>query len=238
MKRRHLLAAATAGLAMPAVLRAQGVAGAPRTLRFIPQSDLTVLDPHWTTAYVTRNHGFMVFDTLYGTNGAYEPSPQMVAGHTVENDGKLWRLTLRPGLLFHDGTPVLARDCVASMRRWARQDAFGQALMAATDELSADGDRAIVFRLKQPVPAAAGGAGQDHHLHARHDAGAPGDDRRVDAGAGDGGQRPVPLRGRRARARLAGASTASSTGTSRCRPACRIGPPGPRSCISTGWSGT
>ncbi len=152
MKRRHLLAAGAAGLAMPGVVRAQGTPGASRLLKFIPQSDLTVLDPHWTTAYVTRNHGFMVFDTLYGTNGAYEPSPQMVAGHTVEGDGTLWRLTLRDGLLWHDGTPVLARDCVASIRRWAKKDGFGQALMAATDELSTDGDKVILFRLKHPFP--------------------------------------------------------------------------------------
>jgi peptide/nickel transport system substrate-binding protein len=118
MKRRTFLAAAAAGLAMPAVVRAQGTPGSSALLKFIPQSDLTVLDPHWTTAYVTRNHAFMVFDTLYGTNGTYEPSPQMVAGHTVDDDGKLWRLTLRDGLLWHDGTPVLARDCVASIKRW------------------------------------------------------------------------------------------------------------------------
>src|SRR5947209_676590 len=112
MKRRHLLTAGAASLAMPAILRAQGTPGATQTLKFIPQADLTVLDPHWTTAYVTRNHGFMVFDTLYGTDGQYKPSPQMLAGGSTEDGGKLWRLTLRDGLMFHDGTPVLARDCV------------------------------------------------------------------------------------------------------------------------------
>jgi peptide/nickel transport system substrate-binding protein len=65
----------------------------------------------------------MVFDTLYGQNGSFAASPQMVAGHTTENDGKLWKLTLREGLLWHDGTPVLARDCVASIKRWAKRDA-------------------------------------------------------------------------------------------------------------------
>jgi peptide/nickel transport system substrate-binding protein len=74
----------------------------------------------------------------------------MVAGHVVENDGKTWKLTLREGLLFHDGERVLARDCVASVRRWGARDAFGQALMARTDELSAPDDRTIVFRLKRP----------------------------------------------------------------------------------------
>ena len=156
MQRRALLTGAAglgvAALSRPAVLRAQGTPGASQLLKFIPQADLTVLDPHWTTAYVTRNHGFMVFDTLYGTNGAYEPSPQMVAGDTTENDGTLWRLTLRDRLVFHDGTPVLARDCVASIKRWGKKDGFGQALLAATDDVSADGDRVIVFRLKHPFP--------------------------------------------------------------------------------------
>jgi peptide/nickel transport system substrate-binding protein len=142
------LAASAAALAMPAIARAQG----GRVLKFIPQADLTVLDPIWTTAYVTRNHAFMVFDTLYGQDSSYKASPQMVAGHVVENDGRLWKLTLRDGLKWHDGERVLARDCVASVQRWGRRDAFGQALLAATDELSAPDDRTIQFRLKKPFP--------------------------------------------------------------------------------------
>ncbi len=147
MHRRTLLAAA-AGLAAPRIVRAQ----ARTTLRFIPQSDLTALDPVWTSVYVTRNHAYLVFDTLYGQDGAFRIQPQMVEGHATENEGRLWRLTLRPGLHFHDGTPVLARDAVASIRRWARRDAFGQTLMAATDELSAPDDRIVQFRLKAPFP--------------------------------------------------------------------------------------
>jgi peptide/nickel transport system substrate-binding protein len=149
MQRRTFLAAASAAtLALPAIARAQ----AATTLRFIPQIDLAFLDPHWTTAYVTRNHGYMVFDTLYGMDGNFKTSPQMVEGHTVENDGKLWRLTLRPGLMWHDGTPVLARDCVASIKRWAKRDSFGDTLMQTTDELSAPDDKTIQFRLKKPFP--------------------------------------------------------------------------------------
>lgn len=148
MKRRSFLTGAAAGLALPSIARPQG----SRVLKFIPQSDVTVLDPVWTTAYVTRNHGFMVFDTLYGLDSHYQASPQMVAGHVIENDGKLWKLTLRDGLKFHDGQPVLGRDCVASIQRWGKRDAFGQALLAATDELSAPDDKAIQFRLKKPFP--------------------------------------------------------------------------------------
>lgn len=142
------LPASRSPLALPQIGRAE----AGRTIKFIPQADLTVLDPHWTTAYVTRNHGFMVFDTLEGQDGSYRSSPQMVEGHTVSDDGRTWRLTLRPGLRFHGNEPVRAQDCVASIQRRGSRDGFGQALLAATDTLTADGDRVIVFRLKRPFP--------------------------------------------------------------------------------------
>src|SRR5580700_10507336 len=143
MQRRTLIAAA-ATLAAPRIARAQA---ADRVLKFVPQSDVAVLDPIWTTAYVTRNHGYMIFDTLFGTDGAFKASPQMAAGMTTENDGKLVRITLRDGLKFHDGAPVLARDCVASIQRWAKRDTFGQTLLQFTDELSAADDKTIQFRL-------------------------------------------------------------------------------------------
>jgi len=149
MKRRSFLATAAAGAALaPSVVRAQK----QTTLKFIPQIDLAFLDPHWTTAYITRNHGYMVFDTLYGVDGSYRAQPQMVQGHTVENDGKLWKLTLRDGMLWHDGEKVLARDCAASIKRWAKRDSLGDALMSATDELYAPDDKTIQFRLKRPFP--------------------------------------------------------------------------------------
>ena len=153
MQRRTFIAATAATLAAPSLAAAQNT----RVLKFIPQADLTVLDPMWTTAYVTRNHGFMVYDTLFGQNAKYEPSPQMLEGFTTENDGKLWTLKLRDGLMFHDNTPVRAIDCVTSLQRWGKRDAFGGALMAATDEISARDDKTIVFRMKRPfalLPAA------------------------------------------------------------------------------------
>jgi peptide/nickel transport system substrate-binding protein len=151
MNRRQLLAS---GAATAVTLFAPNIARAAdsKVLRFIPQADLAVLDPVWTTAYVTRNHGMMVFDTLFGQDLAYQPQPQMVKGVVTGNDGKNWTLTLRDGLRFHDNTPVLARDCVASIERWGKRDAFGQALLAATDELSAPDDMTIAFRLKRPFP--------------------------------------------------------------------------------------
>ena len=153
LSRRTLLGAAAASVAAPA-LPAQAVVAPDRqrVLRFVPQSDLAVLDPIWTQAYVTRNHALMVFDTLYGLDDAYRPTPQMVQGHQVAQDGLQWDLTLRDGLLWHDGTPVLARDAVVSIRRWGARDSFGQTLLAVTDELSAPDDRTIRFRLKRPFP--------------------------------------------------------------------------------------
>jgi peptide/nickel transport system substrate-binding protein len=149
VSRRAILGAAGAStLGLPNIARA----ATQTTLRFIPVIDLTFVDPIYAGAFVTRNHGYMVYDTLYGMNLAMEPSPQMLSGHLVSEDGRQWDLSLRDGLLWHDGSKVLARDCTASIRRWAKRDAFGAALMDATDELSAPDDRTIRFRLKRPFP--------------------------------------------------------------------------------------
>ena len=151
MKRRSLLkglGAAGVGLAAPSIAAAQGA----RVLKFIPHADLTVLDPIWTTAYITRNHGYLVYDTLFGMDSDYKTTPQMAEGMTVENDGKLVRITLRDGLKFHDGEKVLARDCVASIQRWGKRDTFGQTLMSVTDEVTAPDDKTIQFRLKRAFP--------------------------------------------------------------------------------------
>ena len=147
MKRRTFLAAGAATLAAPHLATA-----APKVLKFIPEGDLSMLDPVWTTATNARNHGYLVFDTLWGQDDTYAMQPQMVAGHVVENDGKEWTITLREGLKFHDNEPVCARDAVASIRRFSARDAFGQALMAVTDELAAIDDRRFRFRLKKPFP--------------------------------------------------------------------------------------
>jgi peptide/nickel transport system substrate-binding protein len=154
MQRREVLkgalaSAAATGLGAPAV--AQGIA-ANRVLRFVPQSNPGSLDPVWTTAYVTRNHGMLVYDTLYGSDAALNVHPQMAAGHVEEDGGRTVIITLREGLKFHDGEKVRAADCIASITRWWRRDPMGQAAAAATDEVSALDDRRIRFRLKAPYP--------------------------------------------------------------------------------------
>ncbi len=148
MERRKFLAASAAALAVPAVVRAANAS----TIRFVPEADLVILDPVVTPAAQTREHAYLVYDTLYGLDDDFRPQPQMVEGATTGNDGTLWKLTLRDGLKFHDGTKVLARDCAASIRRWGARDAFGQALLARTDEVSFQDDRTITIRLRQPFP--------------------------------------------------------------------------------------
>jgi peptide/nickel transport system substrate-binding protein len=151
MERRAFLAGA-ATLALPAIARAE----ATRVIKFTPEADLAILDPIWTTASQTTQHSFLNYDTLWGQDSDYRPQPQMLEGHTVDDDGKLWRLKLRDGLKWHDGEPVLARDCAASIRRWARRDTFGQAFLAASDDIGTEDDRTIVLRMKYsfPVPDA------------------------------------------------------------------------------------
>ncbi|QCI67864.1 ABC transporter substrate-binding protein [Phreatobacter stygius] len=151
MDRRRFLHVSSAGLAAMAAPRLALGAG-QRVLKFVPHADLSVIDPTWNNAYVTRNHGYMVFDTLFGQDGNFQPQPQMLDGFSTEDDGKRWVLKLRDGLTFHDGSKVLARDCVASLARWGKRDDFGKSLFAATEELSATDDRTIVFRLKRPYP--------------------------------------------------------------------------------------
>src|SRR6516225_3936109 len=151
MRRRDLLKAAGASLGAFAAPRI-GLAEKTNKLIFVPTEDLSVLDPHFAGPRSRRTHAYLVFDTLYGIDTNWTAQPQMVEGHQVEEDGLIWTLTLRDGLRFHDKEPVLARDVVASIRRFAARIAFADALMAATEELSAPDDRTLRFRLKRPFP--------------------------------------------------------------------------------------
>jgi peptide/nickel transport system substrate-binding protein len=148
MRRRDLLKAVGASLATFAAPRI-GRAERTNKLVFAPAADLSLLDPVVTGYRPTRNHAYLVFDTLYGIDTSWAAQPQMVEGHQVEEDGLVWTLTLRDGLHIHDEEPVLARDAVASIRRYAARISFAGALMAATEELSAPDDRTVRFRLSR-----------------------------------------------------------------------------------------
>ncbi|WP_027283832.1 ABC transporter substrate-binding protein [Rubritepida flocculans] len=149
MKRRDvLLGMGAAALARPAIAQpAQN-----RLLKFVPQANLTSLDPIWTTATVTRNHGYLVYDTLYGLDEEFRPHPQMAEGTAFEDGGRIATVTIRPGQVFHDGEPVRALDVVASLQRWMRRSPIGQKLAEYTDSLEALDDLRLRFRLKRPFP--------------------------------------------------------------------------------------
>lgn len=156
MKRRTFLktaanagaAAAVAGFATPAI--SQNVAA--KTLRFVPQANLANFDPIWGTQYVVRNAAAMVWDTLYGVDAKLQPQRQMAESESVSSDGLTWTFKLRSGLKFHDGSPVLSRDVVASLARWAVRDPMGQMLIAIQQELVAVDDLTFKWVLKKPYP--------------------------------------------------------------------------------------
>src|SRR5258708_885578 len=142
MTRREFTAAA-AGVATLARLglEERAKAAETKTLRFIPQTDVQVLDPIWTTAYVTRNHGYMVFDTLFAIDSKFKPHPQMVSEYALSKDKLNYSFALRNGLKFHDGQPGRGADCVASIKRWMTRDALRQPLAAVVADMTGTDDK-------------------------------------------------------------------------------------------------
>lgn len=126
--RRFLSLAATAAVAV-ALSVAPGLASAQTTLRVVNHSDLKVLDPIWTTAYIVRNHGYMIYDTLFALDAKLEIQPQMVDTWSVDNDKVTYTFKLRDGLEWHDGQPVTSADVIPSIKRWAARDPIGQLLL-------------------------------------------------------------------------------------------------------------
>jgi peptide/nickel transport system substrate-binding protein len=124
-----------------------------RTLRFVPQGGLTVLDPMFTTSQVTAGHGYAIYDRLFGVTARQEVKPQMAEGVTLSDDGRTCLIQLRPGLKFHDGEPVRAQDCVASLLRWTGRNLSGQAIAEQVDSWGARDDRTIRITLKRRVPS-------------------------------------------------------------------------------------
>src|SRR5579859_879450 len=129
---RGMLAAALMAALAPAGAHAQS---AGKTLSFIPEADLKSLDPIWTTAYVTRNYGYMVYDTLFALDEHFKVQPQMAEKWSVSEDHLLYTITLRDGLKWHDGAPVRPEDCIASLQRWMKRDVLGQALAESVGEM-------------------------------------------------------------------------------------------------------
>src|SRR3977135_37530 len=135
-------------LALSVALTSQAMA-AGKTITEVMHSDLRVIDPGFTTAYITRDHGYMVYDTLLATDSSFKIQPQM-ADWKISDDKLTYTFTLRDGLKWHDGAPVTAEDCVASLKRWGRSDNMGQKLMDFTASIEATDAKTITLKLKEP----------------------------------------------------------------------------------------
>src|SRR5476649_1626817 len=122
---------------------------ATKTITAVIHSDLRIIDPLFTTAYITRDHGYMVYDTLLATDSNFKIQPQM-ADWKVSDDKLTYTFTLRDGLKWHDGAPVTAEDCVASLKRWGKVDGMGQKLMDFTASIEATDPKTITLKLKEP----------------------------------------------------------------------------------------
>jgi peptide/nickel transport system substrate-binding protein len=134
-----------------------------QTLRFIAEADLKIFDPVWTTAYITRNHSYLVYDTLFGADENLQIKPQMVDQVAVSADSMRYTFTLRNGLRWHDGQPVLPEDCVESLKRWGKKDRFGQLLMAHTGKITPVDKKTFTLELAErfgPVLDALGQPGR------------------------------------------------------------------------------
>ncbi|MBV9833385.1 MAG: ABC transporter substrate-binding protein [Alphaproteobacteria bacterium] len=149
LKHWKALVAAVA-MASALSLAAPPAAQAQQTLRVVMHSDLKILDPIWTTAYIVRNHGYLVWDTLFSVDEKFEVKPQMVDTWKVSDDKLTWTFTLREGLEWHDGKPVTAEDCVASIKRWGAKDSMGQKLLGVTQDLKVVDAKTFQLVLKEP----------------------------------------------------------------------------------------
>ena len=152
MKRRTF-GALTAGAvvaagATTATTKARAADG--KVLRFVQIGNMTILDPIWTTAYVTRTHGYFIYDTLFSMDANNEVKPQMVDKYDVSADKMLWTFTLRDGLAWHDGSPVTAEDCIPSIKRWGARDSMGLKLMDFIAEFKAVDAKTFTMKLKEP----------------------------------------------------------------------------------------
>ncbi|WP_426442085.1 ABC transporter substrate-binding protein [Bradyrhizobium genosp. P] len=152
VSRRTLLklaAVAPSAVAASSIWTPASAASGRKTITAVMHSDLRIIDPGITTAYITRDHGYMVYDTLLGLDASFKVRPQM-ADWTISDDKLTYTFTLRDGLKWHDGAPVTAEDCVASLKRWGTVDGMAQKLAEFTASLEATGAKAIVLKLKEP----------------------------------------------------------------------------------------
>ncbi|NDW03432.1 ABC transporter substrate-binding protein [Jiella pacifica] len=137
---------------LASVVALSGFVAAPvdaQEIRAVMHSGIRVLDPVITTAHITRNHGYMIYDTLLGMDENLKPQPQM-ASWEVSDDGLTYTFTLRDGLKWHDGGPVTSADAVASLKRWGERDGGAQMMFKSVESLEPTGDKTFVLKLSEP----------------------------------------------------------------------------------------
>ena len=154
ISRRQLIKTAVGiagAVATPAIIRGRAYAAEQRnTVKVVPEVDLKVFDPVWTTALITGTHAYLVYDTLFSADRNWRAHPQMIDKYERDEDGLNWSFKLRDGLGWHDGSQVTARDCAASIRRWAVRSVSGKAMMERAERLDVIDDNSFILRLKEP----------------------------------------------------------------------------------------
>lgn len=190
ISRRDLIKAglvAGTTVSIPSVLQAQTAPSAARTVRMVMNGDLRVFDPVFTTATITGNHGYAIYDTLFSLNSKFAPKPQMIGKWGISDDNKTYTFELRDGLAWHDGAPVTAADCVASVRRWGQVDAGGRLVLARAQDISKKDEKTFTIALKEPLPLLITilGSGQPLFIMREKDAARPSNEQ-VTANIGSG----------------------------------------------------
>src|SRR4051812_3317505 len=147
---RKSVAALAVAVSVGGLLGATAAPAGAQTIKAVMHSDVKILDPIWTTAYIQRNFGYMVWDTLFSMDEKFEVQPQMAEKYEVSADKLTWTFTLREGLQWSDGKPVTSEDCIASIKRWAAKDSMGQKMMGSGAGLEAVDAKTFTMKMKDP----------------------------------------------------------------------------------------
>lgn len=124
-----------------------------QTITAVMHAPLRAVDPVISTAYILRNYGYMVYDTLLARDAQGVAQPQM-ASWRVSDDGKTYTFTLREGLKWHDGSPVTAQDCIASIQRWSQVDKMGQIMASLLSDMHEIDANSFAMTFKAPTDIA------------------------------------------------------------------------------------
>jgi peptide/nickel transport system substrate-binding protein len=171
LTRRSVLSRAAAlGLAVPALAALTSRAGSGRAaaavlnalqddpasgtmggvLKISTIGEAPHLDEHQTTAGVVADVTYPVYETLFTYDATYQAIPELVASHTVSDDGLVHTMALRQGVMFHNGEEMKAPDVIASIERWGRISGVGQRLMEKTVSIEPTDDYTVTWTLSEP----------------------------------------------------------------------------------------